>query len=258
MGEFFTSRASADLHSNSLSRHTLEQHDDSQLLGEVKLNGFAGEAMQTIEHANPYGFSTYPKGPSMVGGVKRYAVAFMSFLTGNRSHGVAQQISDRRFRLYNKKEGEVALHDDQGQWIYLTRNGVLAKAPNANSFTIQIDAQQQQQQQQQSGSQGGSQGQGGNAGMGQDASKVPQPVCKIVVDKSRIHFYDGASEVGYYDISQKMWVMLTGNGNRAVVHPDGVKIKYGTGGPAIFVDKLGCWSTVAMDVKGDPIPNGSP
>lgn len=249
--KFSSVRESSDRVSNGISRATLQVADDTQLLQELSFGEFSSEAMQTIEHAHPYGFSAHPKKPSMIGGIMRYAVAFMTHLGGARSHGVAFAVSDRRYRLYKMQEGEVALHDDQGQWIYLTRNGVLFKTPNGNSLTLQVDQAQQQQSQ--------SQGQTGG-GMGQDATQVPQPACKIVADKSRIHFYNGTNERGYYDIAADMWVMLVSNNNRAVVHETGVKIKYGigAGGNAIFVDAEGCHSTVAMDVKADPIPDGSP
>src|SRR6185437_10685924 len=93
----------------------------------------------TIEHAHPYGFSAHPKKPSMVGGIMRSAVAFMGFLGGSRSHAVAFAVSDRRFRVYKTQEGEVVLHDDQGQWVYHRRNGTLIKVPNANNITLQVD-----------------------------------------------------------------------------------------------------------------------
>jgi phage gp45-like len=140
--KFGTSRESSDRIGSGITRTVLNQADDTQLLQELSFNGFPGESQQTIEHAHPYGFSSYPKQPSMVGGVMRYAVAFVSFLRGNRSHGVAFQVGDRRFRLYKMKEGEVALHDDQGQWIHLKRSGVLFKVPNGNTITIQVDQKQ--------------------------------------------------------------------------------------------------------------------
>lgn len=40
---------------------------------------------------------------------------------------------------------------------------------------------------------------------------------------------------------------------RVAAHKDGAKMRHGTN--AIFVDKDGCWSTVPLQQKDDPIPN---
>ena len=132
--KFGTHRNTSDRVGNGITRAVLQKADDTQLLQELSFDGFHGESQQTIEHAHPYGFSTYPKAPSVIGGVKRYAVAFVSFLRGNRSHGVVFQVGDRRFRLMKMQEGEVALHDDQGQWVHLKRTGILVKAPNGQTI----------------------------------------------------------------------------------------------------------------------------
>jgi phage gp45-like len=170
--KFESARGSTDRMGGGMTRSVLSSADDTQLLQELSHQGFPGEQQQTIEHAHPYGFSTYPKKPSMVQGVMRYAAAFGNYLRGNRSHGVVLQVADRRFRLYKMKEGEVALHDDQGQWIHLKRNGILVKAPNGQTIQMQIDQPQQ-----------------GNAQpvMGQDSTVVPKPVANVTVTKNTIN-----------------------------------------------------------------------
>jgi phage gp45-like len=198
--KFSSSRDSADRIGNGISRTTLNQADDTQLLQELTLDGNLNESMKTIEHAHPYGFSSYPKRPSMIGGAMQAAVGFISFLYGNRSHGVAFSVSDRRYRLYKMKEGETAVHDDQGQWVYLTRKGALHKVPNGNTITHQVDAQQQSQQGGQgaggaSGAGGSGGSQGGNSGMGQDATKIPQAASSIIHNKDCIQFTVGGSVV---------------------------------------------------------------
>lgn len=46
-----------------------------------------------------------------------------SFFNGDRSHGVVAVTADRRYRL-QVQEGEVAIFDDQGQRVYLKRDGI--------------------------------------------------------------------------------------------------------------------------------------
>ncbi|WP_338662635.1 phage baseplate assembly protein [Pararoseomonas sp. SCSIO 73927] len=52
------------------------------------------------------------------------ADALVVFLGGNRSSGIIIAVNDRRFQL-ELEEGEVALHDDTGQKVHLTRAGLV-------------------------------------------------------------------------------------------------------------------------------------
>jgi len=125
------------------SRHTLDDTDDSPLMQSLTLRGLHGEAQgPTIEHAHPYGFTARPKKPTddgggttgsgggttgaaPGGGKKRRAEAFVMHVGGNRSHGVAVVVADRRFRPNNLQEGEVVHHDDQGQQVYIARDRIV-------------------------------------------------------------------------------------------------------------------------------------
>ena len=62
----------------------------------------------------------------------------MNFVNGNRSHGVAFVTGDRRYRLYKLVDGEVALHDDLGHQVHLTRDGIVVSAPNSKKIVLQI------------------------------------------------------------------------------------------------------------------------
>jgi len=167
------SRDSANRHSNAASRATVESTDDSKLIQELGLRLFHDEQQSTIESLTPYGFTSRVQPPTTSGTLRRTAEAIIGFLTGNRSHGIALVVGDRRFRLMNLQTGETAIFDDQGTWIYLRRSGVLAKVPNNNSVTLQVDV---------SGAQEGPPS-GGN---GQDASTIPGAVCSITLSKSAI------------------------------------------------------------------------
>jgi phage gp45-like len=50
-----------------------------------------------------------------------------AFFDGDRSHGVTLMVADRRYRLAGLEAGEVALYDDLGQAVHLTRSGIVIK-----------------------------------------------------------------------------------------------------------------------------------
>jgi phage gp45-like len=117
-----TSRDSADRHGNSLSRAALETADDTKHLQEVHIRLFHDEQMDEVEHLQPYGITSVPKKPTGSGLMRQAADAILAFLGGNRSHPVALMVTDRRYRLNNMTEGEVAVHDDQGNQVYASRD----------------------------------------------------------------------------------------------------------------------------------------
>lgn len=133
-----TSRNSADRHGNALGRTAVESVDDTKLMQESTHSLFGSEQQQQIEHVHQYGFTSVPQPPSGQGMLRRAAEAFMSFMGAGRSHGVAVAIGDRRFRLYKLQNGEVALHDDQGQQVHLRRDGIWASVPNSKQVKVQI------------------------------------------------------------------------------------------------------------------------
>ena len=66
-----------------------------------------------------WGFASRPK---------EGADGVLVFVGGNRSKGIVIATNDRRFQL-ELAEGEVAMHDDLGQKVHLTRAGIVADAP---------------------------------------------------------------------------------------------------------------------------------
>lgn len=79
-----------------------------------------GELKDVLEHIEPYGYTSNPHSG---------AEAVTLFFNGDRSHGIAIVVGDRRYRLKNLESGEVALHDDQDQVVYLTRDGIKITTP---------------------------------------------------------------------------------------------------------------------------------
>lgn len=82
----------------------------------LQLRLMAGEIKDGVEHIEPYGLTAHPH-PG--------AEAITLFFGGDRSHGVVLATPDRRFRLRNLAAGEVALYDDLGHVIKLSRGGIV-------------------------------------------------------------------------------------------------------------------------------------
>lgn len=73
-----------------------------------------------VDRVEPYGFSYRPP--------RKGFQAYMVFPAGDRSHGLCLVIGDKRYQM-DLQEGEVALHDDEGNHVLLKRGGVIeAKA----------------------------------------------------------------------------------------------------------------------------------
>lgn len=84
----------------------------------VKHGAFADETLEDREVFHDYGFTAKPH---------QGAEVLFACLSGNRSRSVVIRIADRRYRLADLKDGEVAIFDDQGQTVHLTRDGIVIK-----------------------------------------------------------------------------------------------------------------------------------
>lgn len=135
-----STRGGIDRIGNGIARGVHMSADDTQLLQELTHGLFSDEAQQTIEHAHQYGFTSVAQPPTGEGDDQMAAEPFIAYIEGNRSHGVAFTIADRRYRLYKLQNGEVALHDDQGHQIHLARDGIYVSAPNSKKIVGQIMA----------------------------------------------------------------------------------------------------------------------
>jgi phage gp45-like len=113
----------------SISRGTIVKADDTKRWQEVEVRGELGERYKNVEHVHPYGFSATPKPPAD-DKTHEAAEAIIVFPDGSRSHPIVLAVGDRRYRLQLKGDGEVALHDDQGQQVYLARDRVVIHSSN--------------------------------------------------------------------------------------------------------------------------------
>ena len=101
---------------NLFSRGVVSAVNPAGKMQTVQIQLLTGEGKDNVEHFEPYGFTAHPH----VG-----AEQATGFVEGDRSHGIVLIVADRRYRLTGFAAGEVAIYDDQGQKVHLTRNGIV-------------------------------------------------------------------------------------------------------------------------------------
>jgi phage gp45-like len=79
-----------------------------------------GETHEGAEHMEAYGITAKPHAGAEV---------VVAFIGGNRAHPIVISVADRQYRLQGLESGEVALYDDLGQKVHLTRDGIVIEAP---------------------------------------------------------------------------------------------------------------------------------
>lgn len=112
---------------NIISRCTVALANAAGKLQALQIRMLADEVKDSVEHMEPYGFTSCPH-PGAEG--------ITVFPGGDRSHGVVVVIADRRFRLKGLAPGEVALYTDEGDALHFQRGRVLL----IESGTIQMRA----------------------------------------------------------------------------------------------------------------------
>jgi len=99
-----------------VGRAVLEATKDDEGIQRIKVQLFAGENRDGVERFQNYGLTSHvPPGGECV----------IVFPGGNRDHGLAISCENRKFRLKNLDEGEVALYTDEGDFIKLRRDNVI-------------------------------------------------------------------------------------------------------------------------------------
>lgn len=88
-------------------------NDATKMQGvQVKL---LSDEVRDMERFQNYGYCSNPHAGAEVAAV---------FVNGNRNHGLAIAIDDRRYRVQNLASGEVCIYDDLNHRITLTRTGI--------------------------------------------------------------------------------------------------------------------------------------
>jgi phage baseplate assembly protein V len=93
----------------------------------VQLDGLSGEKLQDAEQFQQYGCTSNPPKGSM---------AIVLPIGGKTAHGIIIATEHGTYRLKDLAEGEVALYDDQGQKIHITRNGIVVDG-GGKTVTVQ-------------------------------------------------------------------------------------------------------------------------
>ncbi|WP_422402563.1 phage baseplate assembly protein V [Pseudomonas sp. GZD-209] len=98
-----------------ISRGVLQMADDGQQMQSVQVT-LLGESPAWAERFQNYGFTSVPHAG---------AEAVVAAVGGARAHLAVIAIDDRRYRMSSLKDGEVAIHDDEGLSVHLTREGIV-------------------------------------------------------------------------------------------------------------------------------------
>lgn len=98
-----------------LARGVIAAVDDDTSAQSLQVELLADEVHDGVERMGGYGFTAHPHPGAEV---------MAMFPGGTRSHGIVVAVEDRRYRLKSLKPGEVALYDDIGQVVHLTRDGI--------------------------------------------------------------------------------------------------------------------------------------
>ena len=83
--------------------------------GKLQVKVLDDEVLTNIDHVMPYGFSHSPRS-----GSKTHLI----FPSGDRSYGIAMVVGDKRYEM-TLQGGEVAIHDDVGNYVYIKSGGVI-------------------------------------------------------------------------------------------------------------------------------------
>lgn len=113
--------------SNMLARGSVTLSNAAGKLQTLQIALLSDEAKDTVEHFEPFGFTSNPH----VG-----AEVLTAFIEGDRSHGIVLVATDRRYRLQNLLSGEVAIYDDHGATIKLSQSGIVI---SGGGFPIAIN-----------------------------------------------------------------------------------------------------------------------
>jgi len=105
-----------------VARGVLALVNDALKMQSVQVKLLDGEVRE-MERMQNYGFTSQPHPGAEVAAV---------FVSGNRDHGLALAIDDRRYRVRNLQAGEVAIYDDLGHVVTLSRTGIMIDGAGHN------------------------------------------------------------------------------------------------------------------------------
>jgi len=104
-----------------VTKAVVQLSDSDKRMQTVQVSEHAGEVGDDLEHYEAYGFTSRPLDPETDG---RGAEALVVDVGDTTDHQVAILVGDRRYRLTALAKGEVAIYDDQGAYVRLSRTGI--------------------------------------------------------------------------------------------------------------------------------------
>lgn len=121
---------------NLITRGIVTAKNTAAKLRTIQCELFGGEARESVEDFEPYGFSAEPH----IG-----AEVLVVSLAGDREHSIAVCHPDRQYRPTNLADGEVVIYDDLGRKVYLSRSGIQVEGVSSpitvtTTGTVTIDA----------------------------------------------------------------------------------------------------------------------
>lgn len=99
-----------------ITRGLVKLVDTDTLFTELQVVALDGEVLDQVELFEQYGLTSHPHDD---------AETILLSLNGKRSHTIAFMAGNRQYRLKGLAQGEIALYDDQGQKVHLTRTGIV-------------------------------------------------------------------------------------------------------------------------------------
>jgi phage baseplate assembly protein V len=97
----------------------------------LQVGALPGETLDDVEHWQPYGFGAVP----LPG-----AAALLLAVGATRSHTICALVADGRHRPTGLEPGDSYLHDNRGQLVRLSENGVLVSTDEALKIGAANDA----------------------------------------------------------------------------------------------------------------------
>jgi len=102
----------------AIARAIVGQVNDSRSLQTVQIGIQADVGRDQVERFQQYGMTSVPH-PG--------AECVTLSVGGNTDHQAVINVDDRRYRMRGLKTGEMAIYDDQGMSVHLTREGIVIR-----------------------------------------------------------------------------------------------------------------------------------
>lgn len=99
-----------------VSRAVVTLVNDAARMQTLQMSLLADEQLDGAEHWQPYGFTYKPH---------TGAEALVVAVGGRRAHSVVIACADRRYRITDLTDGEVAIYTDEGDRIHLKRGRII-------------------------------------------------------------------------------------------------------------------------------------